>query len=334
MVGRERELEKLDCVLRGCGRGRGSPAPARRRGRGRQDAASGGGHCRGEPRLPTGSRGRTRVVAVCADHARCSVNSCAGEPAGLSGPRTARRTSRRAAARARAGAERHRSRDPDRGRAIRLRDDRSAAQATVVFLDDLHWADAATLELLPSLAEAVGGVAAPRARRLPQRGDPAWPPAAQAPHRTCVVPAASSSSVVEPLDAAATAGLAAHASSTGSRARRFSAALYDRTQGVPFFVEELAAALGDGARLVPGPNGLELEDGSDVPIPETLRDALRIRAEGLSDEGRATLEAASVIGIDVELDLLACPGLRRRPERGFRPRAAQRGRARDGRVSA
>ena len=31
----------------------------------------------------------------------------------------------------------------------------AARQATVVFLDDLHWADAATLELLPSLAEAV-----------------------------------------------------------------------------------------------------------------------------------------------------------------------------------
>jgi hypothetical protein len=30
----------------------------------------------------------------------------------------------------------------------------AARQATVVFLDDLHWADAATLELLPSLAEA------------------------------------------------------------------------------------------------------------------------------------------------------------------------------------
>jgi tetratricopeptide (TPR) repeat protein len=74
---------------------------------------------------------------------------------------------------------------------------------------------------------------------------------------------------------------------------------------VPFFVEELAAALKAGARLEPGPDGLELEDGSSVPIPETLRDALRIRADDLSDDGRATLEAASVIGVDVELDLLA-----------------------------
>ena len=83
------------------------------------------------------------------------------------------------------------------------------------------------------------------------------------------------------------------------------AALYDRTQGVPFFVEELAAALRAGGRLAPGPHGLELERGSGVPIPETLRDALRVRAEGLSDAGRAALEAAAVIGVEVELELLA-----------------------------
>ena len=182
----------------------------------------------------------------------------------------------------------------------------AARQATVVFLDDLHWADAATLELLPSLAEAVEEwpllvLAAYRSEEIP-RGHPLRKLRTDLRRAGRLVEL-----VVEPLDAAGTAGLAAQLLD-GEPGPTLRAALYDRTQGVPFFVEELAAALRAGARLVPGPDGLELEDGSSVPIPETLRDALRIRAGGLTDEGRATLEAASVIGVDVELDLLAALG--------------------------
>jgi DNA-binding CsgD family transcriptional regulator/tetratricopeptide (TPR) repeat protein len=182
----------------------------------------------------------------------------------------------------------------------------AAQQATVVFLDDLHWADAATLELLPSLAEAVEEwpllvLGAYRSEEIP-RGHPLRKLRTDLRRAGRLVELG-----VEPLDEAATAGLAAQRLD-GEPGPTLRAALYDRTQGVPFFVEELAAALRAGARLVPGPDGLELEDGSSVPIPETLRDALRIRADGLSDEGRATLEAASVIGDDVELDLLAALG--------------------------
>jgi DNA-binding CsgD family transcriptional regulator/tetratricopeptide (TPR) repeat protein len=182
----------------------------------------------------------------------------------------------------------------------------AARQATVVFLDDLHWADAATLELLPYLAEAVEEwpllvLGAYRSEEIP-RGHPLRRLRTDLRRAGRLVEL-----VVEPLDAAATAGLAASLLD-GEPGPTLRAALYDRTQGVPFFVEELAAALRDGARLEPGPDGLELEDESSVPIPETLRDALRIRADGLSDEGRAALEAASVIGVDVELDLLAALG--------------------------
>jgi DNA-binding CsgD family transcriptional regulator/tetratricopeptide (TPR) repeat protein len=179
----------------------------------------------------------------------------------------------------------------------------SAREATVVFLDDLQWADAATLELLPSLAEAAE----------------AWPLLVLGAYRSEEIPRGHAlrrlridlrragrlaELAVEPLNCAATALLAARVL-CGEPGPALRAALYDRTQGVPFFVEELAAALRAGGRLAPGPRGLELARGSGVPIPETLRDALRIRAEGLSDTGRAALEAAAVIGVEVELELLA-----------------------------
>jgi ATP/maltotriose-dependent transcriptional regulator MalT len=182
----------------------------------------------------------------------------------------------------------------------------ASRQATVVFLDDLHWADAATLELLPSLAEAVEEwpllvVGAYRSEEIP-RAHPLRRLRTDLRRSGRLVEL-----VVEPLDEAATADLAAQLFG-GNPGPTLRAALYDRTQGVPFFVEELADALKAGGRLEPGPQGLELEEGSSVPIPETLRDALRIRVDDLSQDGRATLEAASVMGIAVELDLLAALG--------------------------
>jgi DNA-binding CsgD family transcriptional regulator/tetratricopeptide (TPR) repeat protein len=179
----------------------------------------------------------------------------------------------------------------------------AARAATVVFLDDLQWADAATLELVPSLAEAAEEwplliFGAYRSEEI-RRGHPLRR------LRTDLRRAGRLAELgVEPLDAEATARIAARALG-GEPGPALRAALYDRTQGVPFFVEELAAALRDGARLEPGPRGLELEEGSSVPIPETLRDTLRVRAGGLSDDGREALEAAAVVGVEVELELLA-----------------------------
>ena len=178
----------------------------------------------------------------------------------------------------------------------------AARRPSVVFLDDLQWADAATLELLPSLAEAAGSwpllvLGAYRTDEIP-RGHPLRRLRADLRRARRLAELS-----VEPLDPEATARLAGRIldAEPGPTLR---AALYDRTGGVPFFVEEVAAALKEGSRLRSGPHGLELDEGSRVPIPETLRDTLRLRAEGLSDEGHATLEAAAVVGVQVELDLL------------------------------
>ena len=179
----------------------------------------------------------------------------------------------------------------------------SARAPTVVFLDDLQWADSATLELLPSLAEASEEwpllvLGAYRSEEIP-RGH------ALRRLRTDLRRAGRLAELdVRPLDSESTGLIAARVLGTdpGPALR---AALHDRTQGVPFFVEELTEALRVAGRLEPGPHGVELEEGSSVPVPETLRDALRLRAEGLSADGRAALEAAAVVGVAVELELLA-----------------------------
>lgn len=172
---------------------------------------------------------------------------------------------------------------------------------TAVFLDDLHWADAATLELLPALAsglsaEPLAVIGAYRSDDL-ARGHPLRRARTELRRdgRLREVP-------VGPLDAAETGLLAARVLGQAP-SPRLVAVLHDRTQGLPFFVEELAAGLGESGRLHDGPDGLALADEAELPLPDTLRDAVLLRADGLSDAGRDALEAAAVVGVQVDLDL-------------------------------
>lgn len=182
----------------------------------------------------------------------------------------------------------------------------AAREWTVVLLDDLQWADTATLELLPSLAEAVEEwpllvLGAYRSDEIP-RGHPLRRLRADLRRTGRLVEL-----VVEPLGPEETARLAERVLD-GAPGPALRAALYDRTQGVPFFVEELASALKAGRRLYPTPQGLELDEGASMPLPETLRDALRVRVDVLTNEGRRALEAASVVGSVVELEILTALG--------------------------
>jgi DNA-binding CsgD family transcriptional regulator len=179
----------------------------------------------------------------------------------------------------------------------------ASCQPTIVVLDDLHWADNATLELLPTLAAAIEQMPLlvigvyrndeiPRGHRLRRlRTD------LRRAGRLHEIP-------IEPLDRTATVLLAARV--LGQRpSASLAALLYDRTQGVPFFIEELVGALAAGGRLLQGPDGLKLAAHEQVPIPNTVRDAVLLRADGLSKQAWSVLEVAAVIGQRFDLELVA-----------------------------
>ena len=65
-------------------------------------------------------------------------------------------------------------------------------------------------------------------------------------------------------------------SSADAPAPSLAAAIHDRTQGVPFFVEELAPGCWP-RRADAGPDGLELAGDGEVPVPDTVRDAVLMR---------------------------------------------------------
>jgi hypothetical protein len=145
------------------------------------------------------------------------------------------------------------------------------AMPAVLILDDLQWADNATLELVPILASTLAqerlliigmyrndevGRGHPL-RRL--RNDL---------RRARLL----REIVVAPLDQAGTTALATHMFSQ-SPGPALAAALYGRTEGVPLFVKELADALALRDRLRVSEAGVELAPGAELPIPDTLGDA-------------------------------------------------------------
>jgi DNA-binding NarL/FixJ family response regulator len=181
--------------------------------------------------------------------------------------------------------------------------DRSPA---VILLDDLQWSDDATLELLGALADplrelpilVVGAYRSDEVPRThPLRGLRNELRRARALRELAL----------GPLDPEGTAALAGQVLGT-PLSPALARTVYDRTQGVPFFVEELAGALDSGGRLTAGARGLELAGNGEIPVPETIRDAVLLRAAGLSDAARAAAEAASVAGARFDLELVAALG--------------------------
>lgn len=163
----------------------------------------------------------------------------------------------------------------------------AADQPLVVVIEDLHWADRSTRDLLRFAIRALGDAAVLliltyRSDEL-HRTHPLRPFLAELDRlwsvRRTLVPPLSRAEVQQQL---LNIGGAEVSSDDLDR-------IYGRSQGIPFFVEELAAA----------------EDDPSTALPDSLRDLLLVRAESLSDESQRLLRVVSTGGNRVDHSLLA-----------------------------
>ncbi|MFC6159433.1 BTAD domain-containing putative transcriptional regulator [Kribbella jiaozuonensis] len=171
----------------------------------------------------------------------------------------------------------------------------SARQPVLIVIDDLQWADVASLDLFTHLVDRLpGGAVVIGALR--DRGP--------APHPEVARTLASASRLpghrrtrLGPLDVAEVGELVRRETGAVPDAgvtRR----IFERTAGNPFFVRELS-------RYLTGRGGLT-EDAAMVPEPpSTVRDVVRDRIADLDDDVLRLLQLAALIGREVELDLLA-----------------------------
>jgi len=189
----------------------------------------------------------------------------------------------------------------------------SGAGTCVAFLDDLHWADNGTLELLVAIApglerERVLVIGAYRDEQL-ARGCGLRLARAEL-RRTGRLRELR----LGRLDRAQTATLIA-AILPRAAPQELADAVHDRAEGLPFFVEEIARAL--AAR-----DGTAGDAPADrLPVPETIADAVLAQAALLSDAGREALEYAAAMGlhldVDVLCDLVGSSAVQELPSAGF-----------------
>jgi DNA-binding CsgD family transcriptional regulator/tetratricopeptide (TPR) repeat protein len=149
---------------------------------------------------------------------------------------------------------------------------------TIAVIEDAHWADEATLDVVRHVGRRLDGLHAVVV--VTYRDDELGP---SHPLRILAGDLATAPSVsalsLSPLSPAAVAEL------TADLDAGIAGAVYDRTTGNPFFVTEVVAA-----------GGLEL--------PATVRDAVLARASRLPPAARAVLDAAAVLPTRAEIDLL------------------------------
>lgn len=154
----------------------------------------------------------------------------------------------------------------------------------VVVIEDLHWADQATRELLERLIDALPCArimllvtTRPGGGRLPERS-----------HVTRLALAAMAPDEAESL-LAAVLGRAGVDAALGR-------AVQAKAEGNPFFVEELVRSLTEAGRLRLAERW-QLEPGTDAAaVPGTIQQVLMERIDRLDEPARRLLQIAAVIG--------------------------------------
>jgi DNA-binding SARP family transcriptional activator/class 3 adenylate cyclase/tetratricopeptide (TPR) repeat protein len=162
----------------------------------------------------------------------------------------------------------------------------------VLFLDDLHWADQPSLLLLRHLARSAKDaplMVLGTYRPVEVDDEHALAAALAELRRSRVVERLSLSGLGEAEVAELIAGRAGRQAPPG-----FVRRVADRSEGNPFFIEELLHDVGVEADWEAAAGG----------VPDSVRDLLLRRLRGLGDDCRQALSVAAVAGRDFELDVL------------------------------
>jgi DNA-binding CsgD family transcriptional regulator/tetratricopeptide (TPR) repeat protein len=180
--------------------------------------------------------------------------------------------------------------------------ERGEPRAVVVFLDDLQWADAATLDLLPALAAAISTrpillVGCYRDDEL-HRDHRLRPVRAELRRGQRLAEIS-----LAPLDRAGIgqllAGLLGAEPDPG-----LVAAVSDRADGIPFAAQELVLALRHTGQLSYRGQQVGLTGSPAALIPDGVREAVVLRTDRLPASDRSVLDAAAVAGNEFDVDLV------------------------------
>ncbi len=178
-------------------------------------------------------------------------------------------------------------------------------------LEDLHWADESTLAALAHLTPRLTGsrvlmIATYRSGEARER-PPVWQ-TMQALDRAGL----RERLILDRLDAAAAGELVRRRLGLPAAVPRFEARLYAETQGHPLFLLETLQALRDEGVLKRDAAGAwrtpwdeTTTDYAELPLPASVREVIARRLKRLDPPTRAVLDAAAVLGQDLDFATLA-----------------------------
>jgi DNA-binding CsgD family transcriptional regulator len=179
----------------------------------------------------------------------------------------------------------------------------ASRQPLVLVLDDLHWADGASLDLMHVLARQIAPL--PILLIATYRDDELLPGHPLAPLLPALVRESGAARLdLRRLDHDAVRALVAARYAFGEGERtRLVAYLRDRTDGNPLFIGEMLRTLEEEAVLAYRASTWTLGDLGGVRVPALLRHVIDRRIERLGEAARDLLALAAVIGQEVPLAL-------------------------------
>ena len=166
----------------------------------------------------------------------------------------------------------------------------------VIVFEDLHWADEASLALLQSAAELVAQASILIIALLrPDRDTPAWALAERV--RQTIDPALLDEISLQPLSTVQSRDLLSRLLRIEDLPERVRAVILDKSEGNPFFVEEVIRSLIDSGHIVREQGYWRAtREIENVAIPNTLAGLLAARMDALPEDAKRVAQIAAVIG--------------------------------------
>jgi class 3 adenylate cyclase/tetratricopeptide (TPR) repeat protein len=165
----------------------------------------------------------------------------------------------------------------------------------VLVVEDLHWIDTSSEEFLNFMLDAVAGV--PLLLLMTYRIGYTPPFGSRSFYTTLTLHSFSE---------AETLAMAGHVLGSAQFPEEIQTALMEKAEGVPLFIEEVTRTLLDLGVLQRENSSYRLVKSlSEVSVPDTIQGIIMARLDRLGDDGKRTVQLASVIGRQFLVRLLA-----------------------------
>jgi len=167
-------------------------------------------------------------------------------------------------------------------------------QPAVLAIEDLHWSDPSSMELLGMLIEQAETAPVLLLATFRPTFEPPWPPRSGLTRTS-----------VGPLSRQETADMARGIAAARALPPAVLDQVVEKTDGVPLFIEELTNCVLESAPMARGEDGQEeAVSPPDLAIPSTLQDSLAARLDRLGP-AKDVAQLAAVLGREFSYELLA-----------------------------